>query len=133
MALLGRADLNRLTGTIVDAAMEVHSTLGPGLLEHAYEACLAHELALRGVDVRAQVPLPLTYKGHRVDAGFRVDLLVNDCVIVEVKAVSRLLAVHEAQLISYLRTGGYLCGLLVNFHERRLKHGIRRFLNGSPP
>ncbi|MBI1809271.1 MAG: GxxExxY protein [Gemmatimonadetes bacterium] len=121
---------NWICGEIVDSAMRVHSTLGPGLLEGAYEACLAHELSSRDISVAAQVPLPLTYKGARVDVGYRLDLLVEEAVVVELKATSKLLPIHEAQLLSYLRLSGHRVGLLINFHEVHLKHGIKRMLNG---
>lgn len=95
-----------VSARIIAAAVEVHQQLGPGLLESAYEACLAHELVARGAAVRRQVELPITYKGTRVDAGFRIDLLVDDAVIVELKAVEALAAIHEAQLLTYLRLSG---------------------------
>ncbi len=118
-----------ISGEIVDAAMEVHTALGSGLLETAYEACLAHELSCRGLRVRRQVPLPVVYKGHEIDAGYRMDLLVAERIVVELKAVEKLSPVHEAQVISYLRLSGLRVGLLINFHVPRLKQGIRRFVN----
>ena len=123
------ADLNVLSGTVVDSAMRVHSALGPGLLESAYQACLARELEERGLDVRTQVALSLTYKSVRVETAYRVDLLVADALIVELKAVPRLLPVHESQLLSYLRLSDRRLGLLINFHVPRLKDGIRRIVN----
>jgi len=113
---------------IIAAAVEVHQQLGPGLLESAYEACLAHELVARGAAVRRQVELPITYKGTRVDAGFRVDLLVDDAVIVELKAVERLAPIHEAQLLTYLRLSGRRVGLLFNFNSRRIMEQFRRLV-----
>ena len=113
---------------IVDGAMRVHSLLGPGLLEHAYLECLVHELATRGLEVRRQVPLPIVYEGVKLDAGYRLDLVVQGTIVVEVKAVASLLPVHEAQLLSYLRLGTYPIGFLINFHERHLKNGLRRFV-----
>lgn len=121
------AEINVRTGQIVDAAMKVHSALGPGLLESAYEACLVHELRSRGLRVAVQVALPVVYEGMKVELGYRLDLVVEEAVIVELKAQARLLAVHEAQLLSYLKLSGYRVGLLINFHASRLKDGIKRF------
>lgn len=111
---------------VVDAAMAVHYEHGPGLLESAYEHCLAFELLQRGVDVAQQWELPLVYRGTAVDAGYRIDLLVDRQVIVELKAVERLEPVHEAQLISYLKLSGLRLGFLINFNTRLLKDGLRR-------
>lgn len=111
---------------VVDAALRVHKALGPGLLESVYEACLAHELAKRGMSFRTQVTLPVRYDGVQLDAGFRVDLLVEDRVIVELKAVETLLPIHEAQLITYLKLCGLRLGLLLNFNVRLLREGMRR-------
>ena len=121
------AEINVRTGQIVDAAMKVHSALGPGLLESAYEACLVHELRSRGLRVAVQLALPVVYEGMKVELGYRLDLVVEEAVIVELKAQARLLAVHEAQLLSYLKLSGYRVGLLINFHASRLKDGIKRF------
>jgi GxxExxY protein len=117
---------NQVTGTIVDAAMKVHTTLGPGLLESAYEACLAHELRLRGLHLLTQVPLPVVYEGVKLDIGYRIDLLVEGLVVVEVKAVEALAPIHEAQLLSYIKLSGRRVGLLINFHVLHLKDGIKR-------
>jgi GxxExxY protein len=114
---------------IVDAAMKVHSRLGPGLLESAYEACLAHELRGRGHEVITQVPIPVTYEGVRLDVGYRADLVVDSRILVELKAVTKTLPVHDAQIISNLRLSGYRVGLLINFATRHLKDGIHRFVN----
>ncbi|MBV9880289.1 MAG: GxxExxY protein [Gemmatirosa sp.] len=122
--------LDDVSGRVVDAAMKVHSTLGPGLLESAYAACLADELRRRGHDVKAQLVLPVVYEGLAIDVGYRVDLLVDDVVIVELKAVARLHPVHEAQLLSYLKLSDRRVGLLINFHVPRLKDGIKRIING---
>ena len=119
----------RVTGIIIDAAPAVHSTLGPGLLESAYLACLAQELRARGLKVETQVGLPVIYRGIRVDIGYKIDLVVEGTVVVEVKAISRLLPVHEAQLLSYLRLSDRRVGLLINFHVSRLKDGIKRMVN----
>ena len=118
-----------VTSTVISAAIEVHSVLGPGLLESAYVACLAHELRARGLEVRSEVPLPLQYRGVAIDCAYRLDLVVEQSVIVEVKAASKLLPVHQAQLLSYLRIAGLRLGLLINFHERHLRDGIKRLLN----
>ncbi len=122
-------EINRISGQIVDAAMRVHSLLGPGLLESAYEACVVHELRRRGYNVLTQVALPVVYDGVKIDTGYRVDLLVEDEVIVELKAVDKLTPLHEAQLLSYLKLSGHKVGLLINFHVLHLKDGIRRMVN----
>lgn len=121
--------INDISGEVVDAAMKVHSALGPGLLESAYHACLAYELRKRGLKVLTEVDLPVMYDGIRIDVGYRIDMLVEDSVAVEIKAVSKVLPVHEAQLLSYLKLGGYHVGLLLNFHVVRLKDGIKRMVN----
>ena len=121
-----------MTGQIVDAAMKVHSALGPGLLESAYEACLVHELRRREVFVVAQAPLPVIYEGVQLDVGYRVDLLVADAVVVELKAVETVLPIHKAQVISYLKLSGKAVALLINFNVLHLKDGISRFANGDP-
>lgn len=125
-----RTLINDLTGQIVDAAVHVHSALGPGLLERAYQACLAYELRKRGFTLRTEVDMPVVYDGIRIELGYRVDLIVEDTVVVELKAVSKLIPVHEAQLLSYLKLGHYEVGLLFNFHSARLKDGIKRMVVG---
>ncbi len=115
-----------LTSQIIGAAVEVHRELGPGLLESAYEACLAWELAARGMKVAREVAVPVRYKGVRLDCGYRLDLLVDDAVIVELKAVRALEPIHTAQLLTYLRLTGHRVGLLLNFHTPTLKSGIKR-------
>lgn len=122
-------DINKISGEIVDAAIKVHSSLGPGLLESAYEACLKHELTKRGIKTESQVTLPITYDGIKIDAGYRIDLLVEDTVIIELKAVSELIPIHEAQLLSYLKLSKKPLGLLINFNVLRLKDGIKRMVN----
>mgnify|MGYP003578666573 CR=1 FL=1 len=124
-----RDGLNTITGQIIDAAMKVHSALGPGVLESAYHACMRYELRKRGLRVRSQVKLPIVYDGVRIDAGYRIDLLVEECVLVELKAVTTRLPVHTAQLLSYLKLGDYRVGLLLNFHEQHMKDGIERLVN----
>ncbi|GBC84978.1 hypothetical protein HRbin11_01418 [bacterium HR11] len=123
-------NINALTHEIIGAALEVHRTLGPGLLESAYEECLCHELTLRRIPFERQKALPLEYKGIRLDCGYRLDLLVAGCVVIEVKAVEELLPIHEAQLLTYMRLGGWKVGLLINFNVPVLRQGIRRFVLG---
>jgi len=123
-------ELNEISGQVVDAAMKVHTALGPGLLENAYEACLEHELGKRGLRVKRQVALPVVYDGVQIDLGYRLDLLVEDAVIVELKAADRIAPIHEAQLLSYLRLSGKKLGLLINFNVLHLKDGMRRMVNG---
>ncbi len=123
-----REDLNSLTYAVIGAAVEVHKHLGPGLLESAYEECLCHELTLRGLRFQRQVQLPVLYKGIRIQPGYRMDLVVEEKLIVEIKAVERLEPVHEAQLLTYLRLSGLNVGLLINFHVPVLKDGIKRFV-----
>jgi GxxExxY protein len=119
-------ETNKLTETIIGAAIEVHRALGPGLLESAYEECLCHELDLRSVSYTRQALLPVRYKGLVLDCGYRLDLLVQDSVLLELKAVEKILPVHEAQLITYLKLGGWQVGLLINFNVPVLKEGIIR-------
>ncbi len=125
-------DQNRVTQRIIGAAIDVHRALGPGLLESAYVHCLCHELALRRIPFQSEVPVPVVYKGERLDCGYRLDLLVADCVVVEAKSVEALQPIHEAQLLTYLRLGGWQLGLLINFNERMLRDGIRRLVLGLP-
>lgn len=122
--------VNQITEKIIGAAIAVHRELGPGLLESAYEACLAFELAQQGLKVEAQRPLPVVYRGVRLDCGYRLDLLVEDAVVVELKAVEALAPIHEAQLLSYLKLSGCTVGLLINFNVVMLKDGLRRMVNG---
>ena len=124
--------LNVLTEVIVGVAIDVHREIGPGMLESAYEACLAFELLRRNLNVERQKPLPLTYQGQRLDCGFRIDLLVEAAVIIEIKSVERLERVHFAQLLSYLRFAECHVGLLVNFNVARLMHGVKRLINPTP-
>jgi GxxExxY protein len=122
-------DLNLISGEIVDSAIEVHSQLGPGLLESAYEACLVYELNLRGFKVVQQAPLPIRFKGVSIDAAYRLDLLINDAVVVEVKSVDTIAPIHKAQLLSYLKLSGIKLGLLLNFNVTLLKNGMVRLVN----
>lgn len=123
-------ELNRITETIIGAAMAVHRELGHGLLESAYEACLVYELAEHRTAVEQQKALPVKYRGVKLDCGYRIDLLVEGKVIVELKAVERLEPIHEAQLLSYLKLSGCKVGLLINFNVKVLKSGIRRLVLG---
>ncbi|HET9869390.1 MAG TPA: GxxExxY protein [bacterium] len=118
--------INGFAKQVVDCAFEVHSTLGPGLLESIYETCLAHEIALRRLKVQRQVALPVSYKGMEFDDGLRIDLLIEGALIVEVKTVESLLPVHQAQLLTYLKLTGCTLGLLINFHVPLIKLGIQR-------
>ena len=130
MQQLSMDELNKITETIIGAAIEVHRHLGPGLLESAYRECLRYELLQREHEAVQEIPLPLTYKGLQLDCGYRLDLLVKDAVIVEVKSVSELAPIHDAQLLSYLKISGGKIGLLLNFNVKFLKHGgIKRLIN----
>jgi len=120
---------NEITGQIVDAAMKVHTKLGPGVLESAYEACLVYELRKRGIKAVNQLGLPIVYDEVVLDVGYRIDLLVEDEIIVELKAVEQILPIHKAQLLSYLKLSEKSVGLLINFHVEQLKQGIVRMAN----
>ena len=119
-------DSSDLTGSLVDAGLMVHRTLGPGLLERVYEHCLAHEIKRRGLSLRRQVWLPIQYGGVELAEGFRMDLVVEERIIVEVKAVESLTRLHQSQLLSYLRLSGLRVGLLMNFNVPLFKDGVRR-------
>lgn len=125
----GPMEINIVTGHIVDAAMKVHSELGPGLLESAYEACMIHELRKRSIQVRNQVEQMFNYDGMILDVGYRLDLLVEEIVIVELKSVDELAPIHKAQLLSYLRLSKKKIGFLLNFNVERMKDGIIRLAN----
>jgi GxxExxY protein len=122
---------NAVSRLVLDAAMKVHTTLGPGLLESTYEACLAQELKNAGVSVQTQVPLPVVYDGLKLEIGYRIDLLVDDLVVVEVKSIEVLAPIHQAQVLTYLRLSGRSLGLLINFNVAHLKDGIKRFVMGT--
>jgi GxxExxY protein len=122
--------IEQVASEIVDSAIKVHTALGPGLLESAYKACLAYELRKRGLSVRTEVPLPVEYDGLRLDLEYRMDQVVEECVVVELKAVSKVTDVHDAQLLSHLVLGHYKLGFRINFHVVHLKDGIRRMVNG---
>lgn len=119
-----------LSYAVVGAAMKVHKELGPGLLEKAYQECLCYEIAKQGLLVEKEISMPLVYKGVQLDCGFRMDMLVEDCLVIETKAVSEINDIHLAQLLSYLKQGYYRLGLLINFNTVVLKNGIRRVVNG---
>ncbi|ESQ16531.1 MAG: hypothetical protein N838_05680 [Thiohalocapsa sp. PB-PSB1] len=116
-----------LTGAVIGAAIEVHRHLGPGLLESAYEACLAHELGQQGVGYRLQVPLPVKYKGASLDCGYRIDMVVENRLLLELKAIEQVLPIHTAQILTYMRLASIDTGLLINFNVTRLVDGVQRF------
>ena len=122
-------DINQLTGKVIGAAIEVHKALGPGLLESTYEECLCHELQLRKIAYERQKPLPIEYKGVRLDCGYRLDLLVQGKIILELKACEKIDAIHEAQLLTYLKLSGMNVGLLLNFNVPVMRDGIVRIVN----
>jgi GxxExxY protein len=130
-ASLPRISPNELSHAIITAGMQVHTELGPGLLESTYVACLQHELSQAGIRSATQVGLPVVYRGVKLELGYRMDLVVEDLVIVEIKSVDALSPVHLAQILSYLKLSGKSIGLLINFNVVHLKDGIRRFVNGS--
>ena len=121
---------NEIGTAIIASAMKVHSAVGPGLLESAYEACLLYELERQGVPVRRQVLIPIQYENLKIDNGYRIDLLVGNCVVVELKAVEGILPVHRGQLLSYLRLGRFKLGYLLNFNVAHMREGIVRMVNG---
>ncbi|HIP93935.1 MAG TPA: GxxExxY protein [Leucothrix sp.] len=121
---------NQITESIIGAAIEVHKALGPGLLESAYEECLCNELSLRDLKFTRQNPVPVKYKNTRLDCGYRLDLLIENSIVLEIKSIEKLLPVHEAQLLTYLRLGQWKVGLLINFNVLRLKDGIQRKVLG---
>ena len=122
-------DINQISGSIVDAAMKVHTKLGPGLLESVYEKCLKHELTKHGLRVETQVWLPVVYDGMEIEGGYKIDLLVEGEVVVELKVAEQLLEVHKAQLLSYMKLANKRVGLLINFNVVHLRNGIRRLVN----
>ena len=119
---------SQLTARILDSAIQVHAALGPGLLESAYRACLAHQLALDGMPSRHEVPIPLRYRGLEIESSYRADLVVDETVLLELKAVDRLLPIHSSQLLTYLRLLDVRVGLLINFNVTRLKFGVKRLI-----
>jgi GxxExxY protein len=123
------SETEKATKAVLDAAFTVHSNLGPGLLESVYETCLAYELRKKGYDVQTQITLPVMYEDIRIETGYRLDMLVDKHVVVEIKSVEQLLPVHHSQVLTYLKLSGYRLGLLVNFNVRHLRDGIQRFVN----
>ena len=121
-------EFDGLSNRVIGCAIEVHRALGPGLLESTYERCLAHELTLNGIAFRLQWPLPVQYKAVQIDCGYRVDVLVEDMLILELKCVERIIGIHEAQLLTYMKLADIKAGLLINFNVRRLRDGIKRFV-----
>lgn len=122
-------DLNKLSSQVIGSAIEVHRVLGPGLLESAYQKCLLHELRLKNLKVVEEKPMPIVYKDIKLDHGYRIDLLVEDKIVVEIKTVEYFTDVHSAQVLTYLKLGDYKLGLLLNFHTTVLKNGIKRIIN----
>ena len=122
-------DINQLSNKIIGAAIEVHKTLGPGLLESAYEECLCHELDLRGLSYERQKPLPVFYKGKKLDCGYRLDIVVNEGIILELKSCESIEPIHKAQLLTYLKLSGLKLGLILNFKTPMMKDGIVRIVN----
>ena len=123
-------NVNQTTEAIIGSAIEVHKHLGPGLLESAYEECLCHELSLRNIPFQKQVPLPVVYKGTKLDCGYRVDLLVKDEVVVELKVIESILPIHEAHALTYMRLGSWKVGLIINFNTPSVVKGIKRLVLG---
>jgi GxxExxY protein len=126
-----RMSAQEVSHAVITAAMQVHTELGPGLLESTYQACLHHELEAAGVQSACQIALPVVYRGVKLDIGYRIDMLVEGLVVVEIKSVDAISPVHQAQVISYLKLSGRSIGLLINFNVVHLKEGIRRFVNGT--
>ena len=121
-------EFDELSNRVIGCALEVHRVLGPGLLESTYEQCLAHELSLAGISFKLQFPLPVKYKGIKLDCGYRIDLFVNDELIVELKSVDQIMGIHRAQLLTYMKLSDVKVGLLINFNVEMLKSGIKRFV-----
>jgi GxxExxY protein len=121
-------EFDQISNQVIGCALEVHRVLGPGLLESTYEQCLAHELSLAGISFKLQFPLPVKYKGIKLDCGYRIDLFVNDELIVERKSVDQIMGIHRAQLLTYMKLSGAKVGLLINFNVEMLKTGIKRFV-----
>ncbi len=121
-------EFDDLSNRVIGCALSVHRALGPGLLESAYEQCLAHELSLNGIKFKLQHPLPVEYKGCRLDCGYRIDLLIEEQLILELKSIEQIKGIHEAQLLTYMRLARIRTGLLINFNVVRLKDGIKRFV-----
>ncbi len=125
-------DIQEIARILVDAAVKVHRALGPGLLESAYQKCYAHELRMRGLKVVTEVMLPIVYEGLEIDAGYRIDMIIEDMIVVENKVVEQLLPIHEAQLLTYLKLSGHSLGFLLNWNVKLMKYGIKRMVNNLP-
>ncbi|KXK10762.1 MAG: hypothetical protein UZ14_CFX002003149 [Chloroflexi bacterium OLB14] len=123
-------EINKTTESIIGAAIEVHKHLGPGLLESAYEECLCHELNLRNIPFQRQVPLPVVYKGTKLDCGYRIDILANNEVVVELKSIEAIMPIHEAQTLTYMKLGNWKVGLILNFNVPILVKGVKRLVLG---
>jgi len=128
---LSKLTAHEISHAVISAALKVHSALGPGLLESAYEACLAHELRKAGFKVETQIGLPIVYDGIKLDLGYRIDMLVNDLVVVELKSVEEISRIHIAQVLSYMKLSNKQLGLIINFNVLRLKDGIKRLVEGT--
>ena len=126
-------DIEKIATIVVDSAFKVHKTLGPGLLESTYQTCLAYELTQRGLTVNCEVALPIQYDGHLLDPGYRIDMLVENCIIIENKAVEQMHPLYEAQLLTYLKLSNYWLGFLINWNTAKIKDGIKRMANGIKP
>lgn len=129
---MNEAEYNSISERVIGAAIEVHRDTGPGLLESAYEECLAREFDLQGICYARQKPMPIQYKGEELECGYRLDFLVEEALVVELKSVEKILPIHEAQLLTYLRLSGHWAGLLINFNEVRLVDGVHRRVWGRP-
>ena len=127
---MDKEEIEQIARQVVDVSLKVHRELGPGLLESTYQACFVHELRDQGIDVRCEVVLPVHYRGLEIEIGYRIDVLVADCIIVENKSVRALAPIHEAQLLTYLRLSGNRLGFLVNWNVPLIKDGIKRMVNG---
>jgi GxxExxY protein len=125
-----KGEIEQTAEQVVDAMLKVHRALGPGLLESTYQACLAHELRCRGIEVCCEVSLPVRYDGIEIEAGYRIDMLVAECIIIENKSVQAIAPIHEAQLLTYLKLSGHRLGFLVNWNVPLIKDGIKRMVNG---
>lgn len=130
---MNKDEINKITGKILDAAIEVHKILGPGLLETVYEECLIDELKTRNLNVRRQYPIPIIYKDRQLDKNFIIDIFVEEEIIIELKTVDKIQPIHEAQLLTYLKLAGKKLGIIINFNDVLLKNGFKRLLNGKLP
>ena len=129
---MDRDRINALSNAVIGAALEVQKTLGPGLLESAYEICLSHELTLRGIPHQTQLVLPVVYKGKQIDADYRIDILVDNCLIIELKSIKEVLPIHKAQTLTYLKLSNLWLAIILNFNVEVLRDGVFRVVNGEP-